>query len=502
MVPGTGADLTDFAPKSTTALLAGVFLLAALAVLLRDGIVGDPFPLWTLAGCAAIIALALVPLSLLPGTAKTQVALLQGTVVVAMAVFLGTRDHHAIALALGAGDAAAALSLWNRTMLHFVLLITAYTLLVIHTPLRALVVTAPLAAIPLVIGYRTGVVTEVGPLAEAGVLMAIGLLLGVVGAAVIGFIFRGLAQKTTESQYELLEKLGVGGMGEVWLAQHKMLARPAAMKLIKPEILGAGDAKDASRVMRRFEREARATAALRSPNTVEIYDFGITKDGTFYYVMEYLDGFDLETLVSEHGPVGAGRAIYLLSQACDSLADAHDNKLVHRDIKPANLYVSRMGAHYDFVKVLDFGLVKPEVVSPDEPKLSIDDQFTGTPAYMPPELAIGDNGIDARSDLYALGCVAYWLLTGHLVFDAPSPLKMVVAHATLTPEAPSARTELDVPEELDRIVLKCLAKEPADRYQSALELAAALRACASASTWNNAAAKRWWISHRPVAAAA
>jgi serine/threonine protein kinase len=190
--------------------------------------------------------------------------------------------------------------------------------------------------------------------------------------------------------------------------------------------------------------------------------------------------------------------IFLLDQVCESLADAHDKNLIHRDIKPANLHVSRMGTTCDFVKVLDFGLVKPEVGIGQATELSLEGQFTGTPAYISPEMAVGDQNIDSRSDIYALGCVAYWMLTGKLVFDETSPMRMAVAHASVEPTPPSLHTELDIPEELDRIVLKCLAKDPNDRFQNVRELQNALAECPTDGTWDRRRAERWWNGHHPT----
>ncbi|HEY3595004.1 MAG TPA: serine/threonine-protein kinase, partial [Polyangiaceae bacterium] len=224
--------------------------------------------------------------------------------------------------------------------------------------------------------------------------------------------------------YELVERLGEGGMGEVWRARHRLLVRPAAIKLIHPQTLVGADPESARDLRDRFEREAQATALLTSPHTVELFDFGVSENGVFYYVMELLDGIDLESLVRNHGPVSAERAVWLLRQVCDSLDDAHRAGLVHRDIKPANIVATRRGRRCDYVKVLDFGLVKGSVKGEGDPELTDAAKLKGTPAYWAPETATGRGPIDARADIYALGCVAYWLITGALVFDAPTPLAM------------------------------------------------------------------------------
>jgi len=270
--------------------------------------------------------------------------------------------------------------------------------------------------------------------------------------------------------YKLTELLGMGGMGEVWRAEHRMLARPAAIKLVRSEIGGRTDEQTAT-LHRRFEREVQATTALRSPHTVAVYDYGTTGDGCFYYVMELLNGFDFETLIQRFGPQPPERVLSFLLQACDSLAEAHSAGLIHRDIKPKNLFVCRLGLHYDFVKVLDFGLVKSAASSGDsQSQLTLDGTTTGTPAYMSPEMALGDKNMDARSDIYSLGCVAYWLLTGQLVFKGNTPTAVLLAHVQNPPIPPSQRSELEIPEDLERVILTCLEKDPTRRPQGAQEL--------------------------------
>ncbi len=300
--------------------------------------------------------------------------------------------------------------------------------------------------------------------------------------------------------YELVTLLGKGGMGEVWEAKHRLLARRAAVKLVRPELLGASSDVEAKLVLRRFEREAQATAALNSPHTIQVFDFGSTDDGTFYYVMELLMGRDLESLVREFGPVPAARAGYLLRQVCHSLADAHARGLVHRDIKPANIYVCRMGLEYDFVKVLDFGLVKLNNQPSGEriqTLMTADQRTTGTPAYMAPEVILGEAIVDRRADVYALGCVAYYALTGQLVFEADTPMKMLLQHVQAEPIPPSQRTELPIPRELDELVLSCLQKDPNKRPQNAEVLLGMAMGCKSGDCWNQDLAKGWWGKHLP-----
>lgn len=299
--------------------------------------------------------------------------------------------------------------------------------------------------------------------------------------------------------YHLVEKLGEGGMGEVWKAEHRMLARPAAIKLIHPDVVNeaADSGRTPGRHLVRFEREVQATAQLRSPHTIEIYDYGLTGSGTFYYVMELLDGLDLQDVVTRFGPMPPERVTSILLQACHSLAEAHGRGLVHRDIKPANIFLCRLGRDVDFVKVLDFGLVKRTHAGGDT-QLTQVGTFTGTPAYAPPEMAgAGVDEVDSRADIYSLGCVAYWLVTGRTVFSANNTMQMLLKHINETPRPPSEYTMAPLPEELDRIILDCLSKDAADRVPSADVLANRLREIEWSQQWTDAMARDWWQEHLP-----
>jgi tRNA A-37 threonylcarbamoyl transferase component Bud32 len=322
-----------------------------------------------------------------------------------------------------------------------------------------------------------------------------------VGAAVvISLVVTKLGQQVTKARemgsYHLGELLGRGGMGEVYKATHRMLARPAAIKLIRTETLGAVDEETARLSVTRFRREAEAAANLRSPHTVELYDFGVTEDGTLYLVMEFLDGMNLETLVRREGPLPAARVIHILRQVCDSLEEAHIRGLVHRDIKPANIHLGQVGLRHDFVKVLDFGLVKEvSKVSAEHSLATIPGQMAlGTPAYLAPEMALGET-VDGRADIYALGCVAYYLLTGSLVFEAETTFQMIAKHLQTPPVPPSERTGRPILPDLERLVLKCLAKSPSDRPQSAAQLREALEWIAT-DGWGEEQAAQWWNSNR------
>ncbi len=323
--------------------------------------------------------------------------------------------------------------------------------------------------------------------------------------AIIAFLISrwvyGFGQQLSRAReigsYRLVEQLGRGGMGEVWKAEHRMLARPAAVKLILPEALGAS-ADAHPTMLRRFEREAQATAALRSCHTIELYDFGATDEGAFYYAMELLDGLDLESLVDRFGPVPSDRAVHLLRQVCHSLGDAHANGLIHRDVKPANIYTCHLGPDYDFVKVLDFGLVKSTGEAESNAQLTAQGITTGTPAYMAPELAMAEDGIDTRVDIYSLGCVAYWLVTGHRVFEGDKPMVTIVHHVKTPPVPPSQRTELVIDPELEKLILACLAKDPADRPQTAEEISARLGEVPGSADWGGERSREWWNLHMTI----
>jgi tRNA A-37 threonylcarbamoyl transferase component Bud32 len=320
--------------------------------------------------------------------------------------------------------------------------------------------------------------------------------MAIVPAVVLNRLARHMKEARELGSYRLIERIGSGGMGEVWRADHQLLSRDAAVKIIRPEKLEVRGA-EVKRMLLRFEMEAQATAALRSPHTIDLYDFGITGEGTFFYVMELLDGVDLGTLVERFGPLPAERVAFLLGQACHSLADAHAAGLIHRDIKPANLFACRQGLDCDFVKVLDFGLVKGSPGGEEGEALLSDEQTVkGTPAYIAPETARGGE-VDGRADLYSLGCVAYWLLTGRLVFDGKTPMEMIIRHAKEEPDPPSRWAEIPVPPEFERIVLRCLAKEPSRRPESAEELRRMIRSCSFERPWTDERAREWWQLNMP-----
>jgi eukaryotic-like serine/threonine-protein kinase len=291
-------------------------------------------------------------------------------------------------------------------------------------------------------------------------------------------------------QYRLGERIGAGGMGEVFLAEHELLKRPCAVKLIRPEaVLRAG-------TIDRFEREVRINATLSHPNTVEIFDYGRTEDGTYYYVMEYLPGMSLGDLVEKYGPLRPGRAVYLLRQIALALQEAHEAGLIHRDIKPSNIFAARRGGMDDVAKVLDFGLVRP-VATAFSHRNSDEGQILGTPLYMSPEQATNSQPLDARSDIYSLGAVAYYLLTGRPPFDVENAIEAIIAHAR-DPVVPPVEIRHDVPADLNAVVLRCLAKDPMERFPDAESVEIALGRCQCASSWDKALARQWWNDLTPI----
>lgn len=361
-------------------------------------------------------------------------------------------------------------------------------------------ITATMAPLVYVIGQRMGWIESLD--ATSWVVRFTPVYVTAIITAILSTKFYALGRSLETAKqigsYKLTDLLGAGGMGEVWRAEHRMLSRCSAIKLIRPEVISVSTTGSASpqTALARFEREAQATAALRSPHSVEIYDFGVTQDGRFYYVMELLDGMDLDSLMKRFGPVPAARAIYFLLQICDSLSEAHDLGLIHRDIKPKNIFVCRLGRNFDFVKVLDFGLVK-HLGNGLEQSLTQEGTTTGTPAYLAPEAARGSKEIDARSDIYSLGCVAYWMLTGQTVFEGATAVATILKHVTEAPVPPSQRTENEVPADLEAVVLRCLEKDPERRPQNVDQLSLLLAQCRDAHSWRRNEARAWWQTHLP-----
>jgi eukaryotic-like serine/threonine-protein kinase len=376
--------------------------------------------------------------------------------------------------------------------LNWFALIVVYGVFIPNTWRRCAAVAGALALTPLAVTAAVGLSDDLlrtrllpGYLADLAVWVATAVAIAVYGSHRIEVLRRQALEARKLGQYRLKRRLGAGGMGEVYLAEHVLLRRPCALKLIGPE--RAGDPKD----LARFEREVRATAALRHPNTVQIYDYGRAADGTFYYVMEYLPGLTLDQLVRRHGPLPAARAAHFLRQVCGALREAHAVGLVHRDVKPGNVMVCSAGGVYDTAKLLDFGLVLPRADAPDVEKLTQEGLVAGTPAYMSPEQAGGREGLDARSDIYSVGALAYFLLTGRPPFAGRSAVGVLAAHLYESPGPPSAHRP-DLPADLEAVVLRCLAKDPAERFPDVEGLERALTECPAVGRWTEREAAEWW----------
>jgi serine/threonine-protein kinase len=377
------------------------------------------------------------------------------------------------------------------------MLILTYGLIIPNSWSRALAVMLPAGCVPYLSPYLLGLyepkVKAAFDSLSHGTPFPVALVAvagGMIYAHFLQGVRRDLYRARKFGQYRLLARLGGGGMGEVFRAEHELLKRECAIKLIRPGV----DADPAA--VARFEREVRATARLSHWNTVEIYDYGRTDEGTFYYVMELLVGLNLTDLVRYYGLLPPERVVYLLSQVCDALGEAHGQGLIHRDIKPANVFAARKGGVYDVAKLLDFGLVRRATGEPaDAPAEK--GSISGSPAFMAPEQGLLGGTADARCDLYSLGAVGYFLLTGRPPFDGPTALDQIAAHARASVVPPSGRG-VQVPRDLEQVILRCLAKKPDDRFPDAAALKRALLACECAMGWGAEQAAGWWAA-RPEA---
>ncbi|HYP89320.1 MAG TPA: serine/threonine-protein kinase, partial [Polyangiaceae bacterium] len=402
------------------------------ALLLGGGRLGSVFgTAVSVAIAGVVLSLALFGVTRLPKIPRQNVADLGNVYLFAICLALGILRH----------SQPSTPSDLLRQVSPLVIPLLAFGALIPTVPSKALAVMLLAAAMdPLGLmlmrghtHYRAG---------ELVVVLASPLLAALLAQQISKVVHR-LTERIVKARevgsYKLVERLGVGGMAEVWRANHRMLRRPAAVKLIRPKVLIDHGPADSERLLRLFTREVRTTASLRSPHTIQIYDFGITREGAFYYVMELLDGVDLMTLVERFGPQPAERVARLMKQVCHSLREAHARQFVHRDVKPANILTCAVGGDFDFVKVLDFGLVLDRHLTNEE--LEDEKQFVGTPAVMAPEMLRFQAPVDARADLYQLGCVGYWLLTGKRVFEAQTRADMLVMHAHQKPVLPSKRID-------------------------------------------------------------
>jgi serine/threonine-protein kinase len=290
-------------------------------------------------------------------------------------------------------------------------------------------------------------------------------------------------------QYVLEEVIGQGGMGEIWRARHALLQRPTAVKVIRGDV--------SSTLAARFEREVKAASQLTHASSVAVYDFGVTADGRVFYAMELLRGLTLEAVVSRFGPMPPERVVHMLVHVLGALEEAHLLGLVHRDVKPANIMVTKNGAEHDFPKLFDYGLVHLKQRSPDALSLTRGGSLAGTPLYMAPELITGEPPPDGRTDLYSLGAVGYFLLTGEAPFMGPNATQVMLSHVKTKPVPPSQRSEIGVPGDVEEVLLRALEKAPGARFATASEMRAALRACQCFGEWTEARAAAWWQAHAP-----
>jgi tRNA A-37 threonylcarbamoyl transferase component Bud32 len=422
--------------------------------------------------------------------------------VIGMVASLLTFVQYRLMLVYSVGEDVmmAQLTMKNVVLLNAVLVLT-YGLYVPKSWRRAALVVGPLAMLPfatllvlfvghpeamrwLGAGWKRSETARLALFTFDAMLLLIVAAGSAYGARTISILRRQVAEARQLGQYRLRRRIGSGGMGEVYLAEHQLLKRPCALKLIRPGTL------DDTNALERFEREVQLTATLSHPNTVEVFDYGRTEDGTYYYVMEYLPGLSLAELVERHGPLPPARAVYLLRQVCRALREAHASGLIHRDIKPSNIFAARRGGMDDVAKLLDFGLARPAAAA-RAAHLSGEGQILGTPLFMSPEQATGHPELDERSDIYSLGAVAYYVLTGRPPFDDSSGIEVMIAHAR-DPVIPPSQVRAGIPEDLERVVLRCLAKDPAERFPDAERLERALGDCNCAGEWDLARAARWW----------
>jgi hypothetical protein len=478
-------------------------LFLAMATFYRLVVVGDDDPVISILD-VAVTTFLVAMIALLSSRWPVSIAWLKGLELGAIGLFAirnAVVEYRVVLLFSLRGDPMMAqLTVKNLVLLTCILILT-YGLYVPKSTRRAALVTGPLALLPfatlLVLyvlhpdamgwlgrGWRLSRTPRIVLLSFDAMTLFIVAAGAAIGARAISRLRRQVALARQLGQYRLRERIGGGGMGEVYLAEHQLLKRPCALKLIRP---GAAVEPLA---LARFEREVQITATLSHPNTIEIFDYGRTEDGDYYYVMEYLPGLTLSELVEHHGPLPPARAVYILRQVCLALREAHTAGLIHRDIKPSNIFAARRGGMDDVAKLLDFGLVRPAAAA-IAPHLSEEGQILGTPRFMSPEQARGRQDLDERCDIYSLGAVAYYLLTGRPPFDEGGGISVMIAHVR-DPVVPPSQVQAGIPQDLERVVLRCLAKNAADRFPNAACLERALGDCDCVKDWDLELAARWW----------
>ena len=452
---------------------------------------------WTLIGSRFVLATLVAGLLMSPvPMSPAHVRIMEFVLFGGMTLIVFVSQYVVNLSMLERGDAIGMVAFMKNGVIQMVVLMLLYGTFIPNSPRTVawavlLMALAPLLSIALLTEHPSVIpLSEEFRSAEYTGSNALFLLMGagmaIAGSVLLNGLRTELHQARKFGQYQLVRKLGEGGMGEVYLAEHRLLKRPCALKLIK-----AGVTSDPI-AQARFEREVQSAARLSHPNTIEIYDYGHTGDGTFYYVMEYLQGLSLSEMVRRDGPLPPGRIIYLFRQVCAGLAEAHRLGLVHRDLKPGNLLIAVRGGEADVAKVLDFGLVKL-TRDPGAPELSRDTTVSGTPMYMSPEQATGDRSLDARADIYAMGAMIYFALTGRPPFTGETPFIIMMAQAR-DPVIPPSEVRPGVPADLEQVVLRCLAKDPAERFPNVRALGDALADCASASEWGPNRAEAWWTA--------
>ena len=473
-----------------------VLFLAVTTFFLRSFVVKDsPIPLFQ-AVVAAILGGSVILLS--PPRAFTLRRLRQAelTLFGITSLFLGFYQYKLILAKAQANDAAGALGAMKSCVIYFFGVIILYGTFIPNTWRRTAIVGGLIALVPgvvplvmrILLPHVRQVADQVATLEQVSdnvLMLTLGVITAAYGTHIIHMLRKEVFKARQLGQYRLKQKLGSGGMGEVYFAEHQLLKRPCAIKLIR-----AGQQTD-TQALSRFEREVRTTAMLSHPNTIDVYDYGRTDDGTFYYVMEYLPGLTLADIVQRYGPLPPARVIHLLRQLCGALQEAHQVGLIHRDIKPANIFATERGGIWDVAKLLDFGLVLPL----NQREAGGETGISGSPLYMSPEQADPAQTIDQRSDIYGLGATAYYLLTGEPPFRGRHLVEVLQAHAQKEVTPPS-ELNAEIPADLEQVILRCLRKSPPERFADAQSLQEALSHCTGATAWTNAAAADWWHSQR------
>ncbi len=470
---------------------AATAMAAVLALAFAGNLVSGITNLWWFRGLILLgVVGSLWVLAHRPSLKLSQLRIVELIVFGSVALQLSLMLLSRMAEVASQNDAVSLVSLCQQFLMAWCVLIFTYGTLIPNTWKRGGLIMISAAALPyFLIAIQRWLMPEVALLLDSDIassplpLPIVSALVAIFATHVINSSRRDAFKARQFGQYHLADRIGAGGMGEVYRAEHMMLKRPCAIKLIKP----TND--NHAMAVARFEKEVKATAKLTHWNTIEIYDYGRTEDGTFYYVMELLPGMSLEDLVGQYGPMPPERVVYLLIQICGALSEAHAVGLIHRDIKPANIFASQRGGLFDVAKLLDFGLVKEGDDRPEEGAGG--GAFSGTPLYMSPEQASAYAEVDGRADIYSLGAVAYHLLTGRPPFTSKNVLDLLAAHRSREVELPTS-VNSSIPAALERIILKCMAKARSERFQSTVELQLALENLDCASQWGSVQAQSWW----------